>query len=100
MGRQGELNNESIHLVIVVESIHYRQEFILADIGREPKQPGLEANLSTGLDFVRDIRFTASIVPHQNGRQQRGSLTCRPALAVGHLQFFSNLSGRSFAVKK
>ena len=88
MFRQGQLYDETIDIVVLVQLIYTCQEFCFCDISLETDERALEATGLTGQYLILHIRFRSSVMAHQYGSQM-GLLA---TLSNNLLNLFGNLS--------
>jgi hypothetical protein len=94
---QGELHDETVDVGVVVELMHFVEQFSFADGVFEADEGGLEAARLAGNDFVFDVCLAAAVVAYEHGCEMGPLLTF--GNHVGHLLcyfcFYLGCSGLS-----
>ncbi len=71
LGRQGQLNQNAVNLVAVIQRIHQRQQTLLSGVGGQGDFFAVKPQGLTGLHFTANVNLRGGILAHQNRCQPR-----------------------------
>ena len=98
MTGQGQLNNETVYGLILVEFVHHGKEFLLGDGVLECKQGALETACLASEDLIADISLATTIMAYQYGGKMRGTTTLSNNGLYFGLYLRLNLCGGCFSI--
>lgn len=75
--RGGELDNEAVHLGVVVERFDRLEKFLFGHVVLKANQGRFEPAYLAGLDLVGDIGFRTSVMANENGHEMGTTLAGR-----------------------
>ena len=97
MIRKRQLNQNAVHLIVLVQNANKIQQLLLRGIFIEPILKGVKTYLFTSLLLVADIDLRSRIVSHQNHCQTRLNAVIVPQLLCFFLNFCTNRSRNFFS---
>ena len=98
MTRQGQLHDETVYGLVLVEFVHHGKEFLLGDGVLECEQSALEATCLTSQDLIADVCLATAIVAYQYGGEMRGTASLGNNGLYFCLYLRLNLCGGCFTI--
>ena len=69
--REGQLHDESVHVLVFVELVHFGQKFLFADSILEAEQGRFKTAGFASQNLVAHVSLAASVMSHEDGSQMR-----------------------------
>ncbi len=77
MGRQGKLDDETIHFLILIQLFNFIQQLNFGDLIIKMHQGAFKAYFGTAADLVTDVGLRSTVASHQNSYQMRRAFTLK-----------------------
>ena len=71
MAGEGQLHDESVHVLVFVELVHFGQKFLFADSILEAEQGRFKTAGFASQNLVAHVSLAASVMSHEDGSQMR-----------------------------
>ena len=98
--RQGELDDEAMHLGVVIQALDLAEQTLFGDVILEADQGGAEAHLGAGLDLSGYIGLAAAVMADEDSYQVRGFFASCDASSYFGCDLLLDLSGGCFTIEE